>query len=145
MSATGLDVFDHTVHTTNIWLDEISDRIGPDRKLAWKVLTTVLQALRDLLQPDLAAHLSAQLPLLVRGGYYDHYEPAGLPSDVSSGDEFLERIAGGLAATRGVDPKDAVAAVFAVLDKHISAGEADKIRNALRKSIRVLWPRQAEA
>ena len=33
MSTTGLDVFDHRLRTTNTWLDEISDRIGPDRKL----------------------------------------------------------------------------------------------------------------
>ena len=47
MSATGLDVFDKTLQTTNIWLDEITERIGPDRQLAWKVLSVVLHKLRD--------------------------------------------------------------------------------------------------
>jgi hypothetical protein len=31
MSATGLDVFDKTLRTTNIWLDEIMAKLGPDR------------------------------------------------------------------------------------------------------------------
>lgn len=31
MSATGLDVFDKTLQTTNSWLDEISEALGPDR------------------------------------------------------------------------------------------------------------------
>jgi hypothetical protein len=31
MSATGLDTFDKTLQTTNIWLDEIGATIGLDR------------------------------------------------------------------------------------------------------------------
>lgn len=42
MSATGLEVFDKTLQTTNIWLDEIMGAIGPDRHLAWHVLGAVL-------------------------------------------------------------------------------------------------------
>ncbi|TIR27974.1 MAG: DUF2267 domain-containing protein, partial [Mesorhizobium sp.] len=37
MSATGLDVFDKTLQTTNIWLDEIMAEMGPDRQIAWHV------------------------------------------------------------------------------------------------------------
>src|SRR5947199_2623978 len=70
MSATGLDVFDKTLQTTNSWLDEISQTLGPDRKLAWKVLSIVLHKLRDRIPVDLSAHLGAELPLLVRGTYY---------------------------------------------------------------------------
>lgn len=66
MSATGLDVFDRTLQTTNIWLDDIMAGLGPDRHLAWHVLGAVLHALRDRLPLDQAAHLGAQLPLLVR-------------------------------------------------------------------------------
>ncbi|TMJ79725.1 MAG: DUF2267 domain-containing protein, partial [Alphaproteobacteria bacterium] len=50
MSATGLDVFDKTLQTTNIWLDEIMGKLGPDRQVAWHVLSAVLHALRDRLQ-----------------------------------------------------------------------------------------------
>ena len=75
MSANGLDVFDKTLQTTNIWLNEIMERVGPDRQVAWKVLATVLHKLRDRLPVELAAHLGAQLPLLVRGVYYDRFEP----------------------------------------------------------------------
>ena len=46
MSATGLDVFDKTVQTTNIWLDEIMARMGPDRHVAWHLLGAVLRSLR---------------------------------------------------------------------------------------------------
>src|SRR5437763_36727 len=75
MSATGLDVFDKTLQTTNIWLDEIAATVGPDRQVAWKVLSVVLHKIRDRLPVELSAHLSAELPLLVRGVYYDQFEP----------------------------------------------------------------------
>ncbi len=67
MSANGLEVFDKTIQTTNIWLNEIMEQIGPDRHVAWKVLSAVLHKLRDRLPIDLSAHLGSQLPLLVRG------------------------------------------------------------------------------
>jgi uncharacterized protein (DUF2267 family) len=140
MSTTGLDVFDKTIQTTHIWLEGISERIGPDRQLAWKVLSTVLHKLRDRLQPDLAAHLGAQLPLLVRGAYYDLYEPSKLPVGNAGGEEFVEDVAGWLSDARPVDPRDAIAAVFAVLDRHVSQGQLDKVRHALPRSMRALWP-----
>ncbi|SDZ22353.1 Uncharacterized conserved protein [Sinorhizobium meliloti] len=72
MSATGLDVFEKTLQTTHIWLGEIMEQHGPDRKVAWHILTVVLRVLRDRLPPEIAAHLGAELPLIVRGAYYDH-------------------------------------------------------------------------
>lgn len=79
MSATGLEVFDKSIQTTNIWLDEIMKDLGPDRQLAWHLLGAVLRTMRDQLPPDLAAHLGAQLPLVVRGAYYDQYQPSASP------------------------------------------------------------------
>src|SRR5215204_2623125 len=79
MSATGLDVFDKTLQTTNTWLDEIMAKIGPDRQLAWHVLGSVLRTLRDRIPLGLAAHLGAQLPILVRGVYYDQWRPSEQP------------------------------------------------------------------
>jgi Uncharacterized conserved protein (DUF2267) len=64
MAATGLDVFDKTLQTTNIWLDEMMEVIGPDRQVAWHTLGAVLRPLRDRLPLGLAAHLGSQLPLL---------------------------------------------------------------------------------
>lgn len=36
----------------------------------------VLRTLRDSLPPDLGANLAAELPLLIRGAYYDQYNPS---------------------------------------------------------------------
>lgn len=140
MAATGLDVFDKTLHTTNLWLDEISEEIGPDRQLAWHVLGTVLRAIRDAVQVEQSAHLAAQLPLLIRGAYFDQYRPAAQPAAARSHDDFVDRIRNDLEGSRPVNPEQAAAAVMRTLNRHVTAGQIRKVRDALPKGIRALWP-----
>jgi uncharacterized protein (DUF2267 family) len=144
MTATGLDVFDKTLQITNTWLDEIMAEIGPDRQVAWRVLGAALHALRDRLTVDMAAHLGAQLPLLIRGLYYDQWHPAGKPEKQRHQDEFLARITQGLHDIRPVNPEQAARAVFAAIARHVSEGQAEKVKQALPKEIQTLWPRGPE-
>jgi uncharacterized protein (DUF2267 family) len=139
MSANGLEVFDRTLETTHIWLNEICNDLGPDKQVAWKVLSTVLHKLRDRLTLNLAAHLGAQLPLLVRGVYYDQFEPGKMPSEFRSREEFVAEVAQWLSDTRPVDPQEAIRSVFRVLSRHISEGQIGKVRDALPKSLRHMW------
>jgi uncharacterized protein (DUF2267 family) len=138
MSATGLDVFDKTLQTTHIWLDQITARIGPDRQLAWKVLSIVLRQLRDRLPVELAAHLSAELPILVRGVYYDQYKPSNQPSDHDL-DEFVQDVGKWLSDVRPVDPREAIQAVFGVLSSHVPKGQIRKVQDALPEKLRAFW------
>jgi uncharacterized protein (DUF2267 family) len=140
MAATGLEVFDKTLHTTNQWLDEISAEIGPDRHLAWHVLGAVLRCIRDELLIGQSAHLAAQLPLLVRGAYFDQYRPAAQPLSDRSQDEFTDRIRQELVGCRPVRPDLAATAVMRTLNRHLTEGQVRKARDALPKSIRALWP-----
>ena len=143
MSATGLDVFDKTLQTTNIWLDEIMEEMGPDRQLAWHMLGSVLRAVRDRVQSDLAAHLGSQLPLLVRGAYFDRYKPSTTPDKIRSLDEFLGKIQEDMQFTRPVNSEDALRVVCRVLAKHVGEGQASKIFEALPAEIRrVAEPRE---
>lgn len=86
MTVTGFEVLDKSVQTTNIWLTEISEKIGPDRRLAWHV---VLRVLRDWLTAEEAAHLAAQLPLVIRGAFRDQYRPSARPGVFRSRDELV--------------------------------------------------------
>lgn len=138
MSATGLDVFDKTIQTANIWLDEIMDEMGPDRQVAWHMLGAVLRAIRDRLPPDLAAHLGAQLPLIVRGAYYDQYKPEATPERSRSLDEFLEKIADELKFTRPVNTQDALRVVCSVMAQHVDEGQIAKVWESLPEDVRRL-------
>jgi uncharacterized protein (DUF2267 family) len=139
MSSTGLDVFDKTIQTTNIWLNEIMGELGPDRQVAWHVLSGVLRTVRDRLPLGLAAHLGAQLPLLIRGTYYDQWQPEAEPPRARSFEEFAERLGRELADTRPVNLRDATRVVFGVLQRHTTAGQVAKILDALPEDLRSLW------
>jgi uncharacterized protein (DUF2267 family) len=144
MSTTGLDVFDKTLQTTNIWLDEIMEAVGPDRGVAWHVLGAVLRTLRDRLPLGLAAHLGAQLPLLVRGTYYDQFQPGHDVGRVASEDEFLARVNSEFGGIRPVNVRLATQSVLSVLARHVSPGLAEKVRDALPGHIRTLWTKAEE-
>jgi uncharacterized protein (DUF2267 family) len=140
MTATGLDVFDDTLRKTNIWLKQIEAELGPDRHRSYQALRAVLHCLRDRLSVDQAAHLAAQLPLLVRGIYYEAYHPAGKPEKIRTRDEFLERVSGHFKGMRPIGADDAVRAVFGTLGHHCDPGEIRNVIEALPLEIRTLWP-----
>ena len=140
MSTTGLEVFDKTVQTTNAWLKEIMEVTGPDRHRAYRVLAAVLHALRDRLTVDEAAQLGAQLPILVRGLYYDQsHHPSGKPERLRHKDEFRAEVAAELDDIRAINPERATHAVFSVLERHIAPGEIEDIKATLPAHLRELW------
>lgn len=139
MSATGLEVFDKTLQTTHIWLDEIMAVIGPDRHAAWNVLGAVLRTVRDRVPVPLAVHLGAELPILVRGIYYDQWRIAEQPEKYRTMDEFLHHIKENLGTARPLNYQKAARAVFNVLTRHIAHGQVEKVRDALPEDVRNLW------
>ena len=141
VSLTGLEVFDETVHKTNAWLKEIMQAVGPDRHRAYQALRAVLHCLRDRLTVEEVAQLGAQLPMLVRGIYYEAWDPTGKPEKIRSREEFLAQISAHLAHVRPINSEVAVRAVFQVLETHVTPGEIEDVIQALPHDIGTLWPR----
>jgi uncharacterized protein (DUF2267 family) len=142
--STGLDVFDRTLQITNTWLGVIEETLGPDRHVAWHVLGAVLRTLRDRLPIELAAHLGAQLPLLVRGAYYDHFRPGHGPAKIYTEDEFLSYVSNDLGGVRPVNVRKAVRSVFAVLNRHVTPEQLEKVIRSLPEHVRAMWPAPGE-
>jgi uncharacterized protein (DUF2267 family)/predicted transcriptional regulator len=144
MSANGLETFDRSIHATNLWLKEISQEIGVERRPAWRVLGVVLRVLRDRLTVEDAAHLSAQLPLVVRGAFYEQYRPAVQPDNMRTRAEFVARVTQGLeGGGKPVNTEKAITAVFSALQRHVAEAETVKVRHSLPEDIRTLWPPNA--
>jgi uncharacterized protein (DUF2267 family) len=137
---TGLEVFDETVHKTNAWLKEIANALDLDRHGAYHVLRAVLHTLRDRLTVEETAQLGDQMPMLVRGIYYEAWHPAGKPEKIRSREEFLSKISGRIVMKQSIDPENAARAVFRTLEHHISAGEIRDVMQVLPEDIRALWP-----
>lgn len=96
MPVTGLDVFDRSVHKTNEWLNDLARRLGSDdRRYAYRVLRAYFHVLRDRLTVDERAQLAAQLPHLLRGVFYEGWDPSRTPETYRDRDTFLARLADG--------------------------------------------------
>ena len=140
MSTTGLEVFDRTIHKTNIWLKDLMEMLDcQDRQEAYLALRATLHALRDRLTIEEVAQFAAQLPMLIRGFYYEGWNPTGKPLKQRHREEFLERISQEL-SPHETDPECVARAVFRVLANRISEGEIDDIEHVLPAEIRDLWP-----
>jgi uncharacterized protein (DUF2267 family) len=133
-------VFDTTVQETNEWLRAIHDELGwGDRQLAHLALRGTLHAVRDHLTIDEGAQLAAQLPLLVRGIYYDGWDPSRVPVRERHREQFLARVAEAFERVPPIDPEEIARAVLRVLAARISAGEAEDVRRMLPGALQDLW------
>jgi uncharacterized protein (DUF2267 family) len=142
MADTGFASFDTTLEKTNIILGEIEQALGwskDRRRQSWAALRGVLHALRDRLSVNEAAHLSAELPMLVRGLFFHGWEPAHVPVKMDR-EEFLERVRRECPyeVEGGLEP--IVHAVLQVLKDHIAAGEWEDVRQSLPKRVAALLP-----
>lgn len=141
MSTTGLSVFDRTLQETNAWLKVVmGDLKTDDRERAYGALKAGLHALRDRIGPENAVHLGAQLPLLVRGAYYEGWHMAGTPTKERHLQAFLEHVRNGLPKGSEDDPETAARATFGVLRQRLDPGEFNKLIRILPPELRELWP-----
>lgn len=133
--------FDQAYQKANEWLRDVGDAVGvPDRHRAHQALRGTLHALRDRLGVDEAAHLGAQLPLVVRGLYYEGWQPSGKPLKWRSQEEFLEHVREDIPGMSLEEAGIAASGVFAVVARKVAAGEIEDIRLTLPEPIRKLWP-----
>ena len=149
MSATGLDVIDTTVQKTNHWLKEVAQAAGwhekQDKQKAYLALRSTLHALRDRLTVEEVAQLGAQFPMLIRGFYYEGWDPTAKPLKVRHKEQFLERIGQEFRNDECIDPEHVARAVFAVLADRVTEGEIDDIIHLLPTELRDLWPQLARS
>jgi uncharacterized protein (DUF2267 family) len=139
VSTTGLSQIDQTVQLTNVWLGELMDILGLDtRAAAYRALRTVLTALRDHLPVNDAAHLAAQLPLLVRGLFYEGWHPAATPVVDRGGEAFYCAVEAAFSRAPE-DPEEIIRAVFALLERHVTEGEVDHLKKTLPAGVRRFW------
>lgn len=144
---SNLSAFDSTLHTTHVWLKELLDLLGwpDDQHRAYRALRAVLHALRDRLSVDEAASLAAQLPMLVRGIYYEGWHPHGKPLRERHAEEFLAHIQADFPQELDLDAEQIARAVFQLLAGHVAAGEIEKLKHGLPVPIRSLWPEEVHA
>jgi len=122
------------------WLWTIAENMDLDDRpdIAFQALRGVLHAIRDRIIPNEVFDLSAQLPLMVRGVFFEGYNLKDKP-DKFNADEFLEIIEQGFYGNTSVDAETALKAVLKVLYEKVSEGELEDIYSGMPKDIKKLW------
>jgi uncharacterized protein (DUF2267 family) len=135
-------VWDKSLAKSNEWLKELGAELGwQDPHAILLALRSVLHALRDRLPPEEAADLAAQMPLLIKGVFFDGWRPGGTPVRVRGRDEFINMVMQPLA--RGFpepNPERVIRAVFRLLAEHVSEGEIRDVRLVLPAELAEFWP-----
>lgn len=136
MNSGSFDEFGDTLQKTNLLLKEIEADFGWEnrRNQSYAALRAVLQTLRDRLTVEEAVQLGAQLPMLVRGMYYEEWEVSQVPKRVDR-EQFIQEIRKKFPFSMEESIEELISSVLVALRKYISAGEAQDIVSLLPKDI----------
>ena len=140
MGRTSIATFTQAAQQAQEWVNELADDLEWTDRRAYRLLRNVLHALRDWLPQEEMADLAAQLPVLVRGIYFEGWKPSETPVWNRKKEDFIARIQEAFSDDLLNDPDEAVAAVFSLLDRHVSYGEIEDIRHSMKKPLREFWP-----
>lgn len=134
MAENTVQAIEKTVQTTHAWLKELTQE-GRfiDQQQAYSALRAVLHTLRDRLTVDEAVHLGSELPMLIRGFYFEGWKPAAAPNRERSREELINSVRESLRTNAQIDPAHAFRSVLELLERKISSGEMADIRQALPK------------
>ena len=125
MKASDIHTLDHAPQVAAEWLSELCQELDwTDRHRAYRLLRETLHALRDSLPVGQVADLAFHMPILIRGLYYENWEPAALPAHPRDQGTLLDRVAARVDRAPDADTERAIAAVVVLLRRRLSVDEA---------------------
>ncbi|HEX7300912.1 MAG TPA: DUF2267 domain-containing protein [Solirubrobacteraceae bacterium] len=142
MTTGTVDAIERSAQKANEWVNDMARELdADDEAYAWRVLRSYLQVLRDRLTIDEAAQLAAQLPHLLRGVFYEGFDPGHQPEKIRDRETFLARLAERANLSDPAEAARAAAAATRVLRQHVSQGEVEDVLAQQPAEIRELLER----
>lgn len=132
-------VFARTQHKSQEWIKEMrKDLKWMSGDNIYHLLRAVLHALRDQLSIHEAAHFSAQLPLLLRGTFYESWDPKTKLNTGESKDDFIQTVKKNLSpmSIPKFDLEQGIIVALNVIKNHISKGEMKDLTGMLNPSLK---------
>jgi len=140
MTTSSIPALEAAIEKTNVWIGELAKDFDGDYHSALQALRACLHALRDRMTVEEASDLAAQLPLVIRGIYYEGWNPSRVPTKERDLESFLERVGSETGSGSTVEPEQAVRSVFRVLSEHCTPGQVRHVRSCLPQEFQSLWP-----
>jgi len=127
--------YSHALHRANVWIADVDHSLDlDDRRIAHRYLRAWLHTLRDRLTIEAVVKFGQQLPEILRGEYYDGWEPSRAPVKFDAAG-YVRRF-----AAEAFVPDDDVPAIAAaitdVIAGHMSAGQVDTVMAELPADLR---------
>ena len=143
MPQTDVTALNHTLEETHGWLEALQQK-GPfeTEQQAYSHMRATLHAVRDRLTVEEAVHFAAEMPMLVRGFYFEGWRPALAPNaEKKTVEDFLEAVRESLRdeSTPASDLGEAVTAVLTLLSDRLSEGQIRHVRDQLPEEMQALW------
>jgi uncharacterized protein (DUF2267 family) len=132
---------DHAVGSAQSWLNAIHRQLAcGDPRVAFVALRSVLHLIRDRLPLPETVALGAQLPLLIRGLYYEGWRPHAAQPGVRHMEEFLGLLERSLHdAGVKLPPQRVADVVFDQLCARIAPCDLERVVPALPSGMRLLF------
>jgi uncharacterized protein (DUF2267 family) len=135
-----IKALENSLQKTKSWIKDIGQILNRDDPHCYHALRAVLHALRDRLTVTEANDLASQLPLVLRGIYFENWRPECTPLHERSKEQFLQHIVDAFPRDSSVDPEETVRAVFRVIASRVSEGEINDVKGNLPSGVSDLWP-----
>lgn len=140
MGSEGLDVIEHSVHLAHDWVNELTGRLDwSSKRSALRLMRVTMHHIRDHLPVDELAQFSAQLPVLVRGFFFEGWVPKRTPIKERHEYEFIAYIDEQMADTEEYRGREDIKCVFDLLNARLSRGEIEDVRACLPVDLRDIW------
>ncbi len=140
MSMTGISRLDYAPQVVDEWLEELChDLQWREKPRAYLLLHETLHAIRDALSVTEATDLAAQLPVLIRGIYFEGWSPSSAPVTARDKADLRHRIEACFARDPLEDPDRAIAAVFGLLRRHVSGEAVDPTDGGCEPPASTVW------
>lgn len=140
MPRTAFSSLEKSTQKTKEWLHEVQDELGwEDENMVYLAFRSVIQTLRDRLPIEEAIELGDELPMVMKGIYYEGYSTRHKPEKIKNRTEFFQKVQEKSPRTP-LKTEEATRAVFHLLEKKLGgAGEIKQVRSNLPKDIQNLW------
>lgn len=93
MSINNISSIQSSLNRTQEWLKDImSGYQYENEEKAFLLLRATLKTIRDRISSDEAFHFGSQLPAILRGFYFEGWDPSKKPADFESKDDFLSTV-----------------------------------------------------
>lgn len=121
------------------WVHAVASDLSVDEHRGLRALRACLHSIRDHLPEQEVTDLAAQLPMMIRGLYFEGWSAGRAVTRGRDLDGFLAMVHHRLEHDPALDPAEAMRAVIGLLGQHVSAGELRDIIGVLPAPIAALW------